>query len=172
MARCSQAVCHSNYRLLISLAFRRQFHMSEKENHTAAFFITYCLYHSKILISFSPPPPFFCFSGLRKMFYSFNAAVLSVTVPVQGQLMYFVMPLNSQQAMFPHCVEVIGMFANQEESRACCLTCLCFISHHQALEGGTEVCKHLYYSVIYRCTWAHKQREEYRWSFLISHHQN
>lgn len=32
--------------------------MSEKEYHTAAFFITYCLYHSKILISFFPPPHF------------------------------------------------------------------------------------------------------------------
>lgn len=90
---------------------------------------------------FFPLSFFFFFplpSGLWKMFYSFNAAVLSVTVPVQGQLMYFVMPQSSQQALFPHCVEVIGMFANQEESRACCLTCLCFISHHQALEGGTE----------------------------------
>lgn len=115
--------------------------MSEKEYRTAQFFITYSVYttantnNTDFFLSFSL---IFFFSGLWKMFYSFNAAVLSVTVPVQGQLMYFVMPLNSQQAMFPYCVEVIGMFANQEESRACCLTCLCFISHHQALEGGTE----------------------------------
>lgn len=141
MASYLQIVCHSNYRLLIFLAFQRQFHMSEKEYHTAQFFITYSVYttantnNTDFFLSFSL---IFFLSGLWKMFYSFNAAVLSVTVPVQGQLMYFVMPLNSQQAMFPYCVEVIGMFANQEESRACCLTCLCFISHHQALEGGTE----------------------------------
>lgn len=75
MASCFQAVCHSNYRLLISIAFQRQFHMSEKEYHTAAFFITYCLFHSKILISFFPPPHFFvslacgrCFTVLMQPF--------------------------------------------------------------------------------------------------------
>lgn len=144
LASYLQTVCPSNYGLLICLTFKRQFHMSEKEYHTAEFFITYsvCTTANKnntdFFLPFFSPLFFFLPPGLWKMFYSFNAAVLSVTVPVQGQLMYFVMPLNSQQAMFPYCVEVIGMFANQEESRACCLTCLCFISHHQALEGGTE----------------------------------
>lgn len=44
MASYLQIVCHSNYRLLISLAFQRQFHMSEKEYRTAEFFITYSVY--------------------------------------------------------------------------------------------------------------------------------
>lgn len=71
--------------------------MSEKEYHTAEFCITYSVpqqnknnTHFFILFYFFPP------SGLQKTFHSFNAAVLSVTVSVQGQLMYFVMPLSSQ----------------------------------------------------------------------------